>query len=85
LSGGGGTFAALQNLASFVVPWSITRSADSDAITNDDETKKEIGGLVSKESQLARLRVRMAEEGVARLGQQVNVPCRRCVDRVVAP
>jgi len=51
------------------------------------ETKKEMVGLVSKERQLARLRERMAEEGVARLGlkQQVTVPCRRCVDRVVAP
>ncbi|KAH9057730.1 hypothetical protein EDB87DRAFT_1685894 [Lactarius vividus] len=37
------------------------------------------GAVVSKERQLARLRERMADEGV------VAVPCRRCVDRVVAP
>jgi hypothetical protein len=88
----GGPFAAWQNLASFVAAspfsWSsITRSAEAnDSNANDDETKKEMG-LVSKERQLARLRERMADEGViavARLGQ-VAVPCRRCVDRVVAP
>ena len=72
--------------------WSITRGTaakDSNATNDDDnmEMKKEMG-LVSKERQLARLRVRMAEEGVvavARLGQQASVPCRRCVDHVVAP
>ncbi|KAH8996978.1 hypothetical protein EDB86DRAFT_3076906 [Lactarius hatsudake] len=79
----GSPFAALQNFASFVVPsWSITRGAaeeNSTATTtkaNEEakiETEKKMG-FVSKERQLARLRERMAEEGV------VAVPCRRCVD-----
>ena len=58
-----------------------------------DELKK---GFVSKERQLARLRERMAaEENIILAGaqtrsvkQQQSVslpPCKRCVDRVVAP
>lgn len=94
----GSPFAALQNLANFMVPplsspfsWSFTRGAEEKNINaNDDkiETEKKMG-FVSKERQLVRLRERMAEEGVftvARLVQkQVTVPCGRCVDRVVAP
>jgi len=66
--------------------WSITRSG-VEGNANDDndklETKKEIG-LVSRERQLVRLRERMAEGGVLASRKQ-EVPCRRCVDRVVTP
>ncbi|KAH9021326.1 hypothetical protein EDB84DRAFT_1565364 [Lactarius hengduanensis] len=81
----GSPFAALQNFANFVVPsWSITRGAaeENSTATTIEETKIETEkkmGFVSKERQLARLRERMAGEGV------VAVPCRRCVDRDVAP
>ncbi|KAH8984608.1 hypothetical protein EDB92DRAFT_1950669 [Lactarius akahatsu] len=80
----GSPFAALQNFANFVVPsWTITRGAvEENSIATTEETKIETEkkmGFVSKERQLARLRERMAEEGV------VAVPCRRCVDRDVAP
>ena len=93
----GGRFAALQNLSSFIVPpfsspfsWSITRGGAEGNVDDDHdklETKKEIG-LVSRERQLVRLRERMAEGGggfVASRKQEVTMPCRRCVDRVVAP
>ncbi|KAF8258392.1 hypothetical protein EI94DRAFT_1835061 [Lactarius quietus] len=88
----GGRFAALQNLSSFMSPfsWSMatttTTTRDSDVNDNEDKivTKKEVvgggGGLVSRERQLARLRERMGQEVMT-----VPSPCRRCVDRVVAP
>ncbi|KAI9455788.1 hypothetical protein BJY52DRAFT_1188205 [Lactarius psammicola] len=92
----GSPFAALQNLAGFMVPpfsWSVTRSGEKNNTNANDNDKIEMEkkmGFVSKERQLARLRERMAEEGaitVASLVQkeQATVPCRRCVDRVVAP
>ncbi|KAI9433308.1 hypothetical protein H4582DRAFT_2112897 [Lactarius indigo] len=93
----GSPFAALQNFASFVVPspfsWSVTRGATEEKNSTIKASEEKIEaekkmGFVSKERQLARLRERMAEEGVvavARKQQQVTVPCRRCVDRVVAP
>lgn len=84
----GGRFAALQNLSS-LMPFSWSRAANNTDSSND-EAKKEIGvGFVSRERQLARLRERMADGGVVVVShlqkQEVNVPCWRCADRVVAP
>jgi len=74
--------------------WSIRGADDTSSCIDDKETKKEVGvgvGFVSRERQLARLRERMADGGVVLVSrlqqqrQQVNVPCWRCADRVVAP
>jgi hypothetical protein len=92
-------FAALQNLASLVLlpspfSWSGMRVVSSESpstgesnnsCSKAEEHKK---GFVSKERQLARLRERMAEAQTRSVKQQQSVslpPCKRCVDRVVAP
>jgi hypothetical protein len=72
-----------------VPQFSWSRGADNTDSCNE-ETKKEVGvGFVSRERQLARLRERMADGGVVVVSriqkQEVNVPCWRCADRVVAP
>lgn len=61
---------------------------------NNYKGEQEQKGFVSKERQLARLRERMAAgEGVVVVQGHVTqqqqlmqvLPCRRCVDRIVAP
>ncbi|KAH9962418.1 hypothetical protein BC827DRAFT_1267034 [Russula dissimulans] len=88
-------FAALQNLASLMpLPSSFSWSASASTGEPNNNKAKEQKGFVSKERQLARLRERMVAEGSTvvaeaqiRVGQRqpVTVPCKRCVDRVVAP
>jgi hypothetical protein len=93
-------FTALQHLASFMpspFSWSGIRASPevSSIEEKTNNCEKEKKGFVSKERQLARLRERMAvEEGVvilarARVMRQQQpapvLPCRWCVDRVVAP
>ena len=94
-------FAALQNLASFMplpssFAWSAVGMSPESASTGEPSNNKakEQKGFVSKERQLARLHERMVAEGSTvviqaqtRVGQRqtVTVPCKRCVDRVVAP
>ncbi|KAI0253158.1 hypothetical protein BJV78DRAFT_245605 [Lactifluus subvellereus] len=92
-------FAALQNLASFMplsspFSWSGMRALSSEGSSTEEilnkGEKEQKNGFVSKDRQLARLRERMATEGGV-IGAQARAmpvtvpPCRRCVDRVVAP
>jgi hypothetical protein len=78
--------------------WSGIRASSETPSTRETDNNKaedQRKGFVSKERQLARLRKRMAaEEGVivaetqTRVVQQQSMvvpPCKRCVDRVVAP
>lgn len=92
-------FTALQNLANLVLlpspfSWSGMRAVSSESPStgesNNDCSKVEEHkkGFVSKERQLARLRERMAEAQTSSVKQQQSVsltPCKRCVNRVVAP
>jgi hypothetical protein len=92
-------FAALQNLANLVLlpspfSWSGMRAVSSESPSagesnnNCSKAEEHKKGFVSKERQLARLRERMAEAQTRSVKQQQSVslpPCKRCVDRVVAP